>query len=92
MRYVWDSVKDVENRRKHGFGLEDGIAALEDPNYEFWFDDRFDYGEVRMATVGLGKTEILLVITTVREDELTRIISVRRANSHEQHWYYHGHP
>ena len=60
MRYVWDPMKDAENRRKHRFSLQEGIDALEDPNSEFWFDDRFDYDEVRTATVGLGKTEILL--------------------------------
>jgi len=92
MRYEWDPAKDAENRRKHGFRLDEGIEALEDPNAEFWFDDRFDYGEVRAATVGLGKTAILLVITTLREEDVTRIISVRRANPNEQYWYYHGRP
>ena len=92
MRYDWDPEKDAVNRRKHGFSLEEGIEALEDPNFESWFDDRFDYGEVRSATVGLGRSEILLVVTTLREEDLTRIISVRRANAYEQHWYYHGRP
>jgi len=92
MRYEWDPAKDAENRRKHGFGLEDGIDALEDPNFETWFDDRFDYGEVRSATVGLGRTGMLLVITTLRGEDLTRIISVREANSYEHYCYYHGRP
>ena len=92
MRYEWDPAKDAENRRKHGFGLEAGIAALEDPDCESWFDDRFDYGEIRSATVGLGKTGILFVVATLRDEDLTRIISVRKANAYEYSCYYHDRP
>jgi uncharacterized DUF497 family protein len=52
MEYSWDPEKDAENRRKHRLSLADGIAALEDPNYESWLDDRFDYGEERTITLG----------------------------------------
>jgi len=90
MRYVWDPVKDAENRRKHGLSLEDGIDALEDLNLQTWTDDRYDYGEVRSATVGLGKRGILLVISTLRNEDVTRIISVRKANANEHCYYYFG--
>jgi len=90
MRYVWDPVKDAENRRKHGLSLEDGIDALEDLNLQTWTDDRYDYGEVRSATVGLGKRGILLVISTLRNEDVTRIISVRKANANEHSYYYFG--
>jgi uncharacterized DUF497 family protein len=54
MQYVWDPAKDLLNKRKHGLSLEDGIAALEDPGRDFWVDDRFDYGEERIITMGRG--------------------------------------
>jgi uncharacterized DUF497 family protein len=92
MRYEWDPAKDAENRRKHGFALEEGIDALEDSRFETWTDDRFEYEEVRSATVGLGKRGILLVISTLRSEDVTRIISVRRANAYEHYCYYHGRP
>ena len=92
MRYVWDPSKDAENRRKHGLSLEEGVDALEDPNSQAWTDDRYEYGEVRNATAGLGKRGILLVISTLRSEDLTRIISVRKANAYEHDCYYHGIP
>jgi uncharacterized DUF497 family protein len=53
MNYVWDPEKDAENRRRHRLTLADGIAALEDPDAECWIDDRFEYGEERIVTLGL---------------------------------------
>jgi hypothetical protein len=50
MRYAWDPEKDALNRRKHGLSLEEGIATLDDAHKDFWIDDRFDYGEERMAS------------------------------------------
>ena len=55
MRYLWDPAKDILNRSKHGLSLADGIPALEDPDRESWIDDRFDYGEERIVTLGMGK-------------------------------------
>ncbi len=55
MRYVWDRAKDSLNRRKHGLSLAEGIPALEDPERESWIDGRYDYGEERIGTLGMGK-------------------------------------
>jgi uncharacterized DUF497 family protein len=92
MEYDWDPGKDAENRRKHRLSLQDGIAALEDPNCESWIDDRFEYGEERIVTLGRVNTTILLVVTTELSVESSRIISVRKAEKHEERWYYEGHP
>jgi hypothetical protein len=83
MRYVWDPAKDALNQRKHGLSFADGIAALEDPDRVSWNDDRFDYGEERIVTLGMGHTNLLYVATTEPDEETTRIISVRRAEPHE---------
>jgi len=87
MRYVWDPAKDVLNQRKHGLSLADGIPALEDPDRDSWFDDRYDYGEERVATLGLRQTNVLYVVTTELDEDITRIISVRRAEPHEVQRY-----
>jgi len=87
MRYVWDPAKDVLNQRKHGLSLADGIPALEDPQRDSWIDNRFDYGEERIATLGLNRSNVLYVVTTELDEELTRIISVRRAEPHEVERY-----
>ena len=81
MEYDWDPEKDAENRRKHRLSLADGIAALEDPNSESWIDDRFDYGEERLITLGRVNAEILLVVTVELSLESIRIVSVRKAEN-----------
>lgn len=90
MRYTWDPVKDAVNRPKHGLSLADGIPALEDPGRDSGTDDRYDYGELRVVTLGMGASNILVVVSALRLEDETRIISVRRANRHEQNTYYFG--
>ena len=90
MRYTWDPEKDALNRRKHGLSLEEGIPALMDPNLDSWIDDRFDYGEDRIATLGLGRRRILYVVSTLSLTDITRIISVRKANKNEVEQYDRG--
>jgi uncharacterized protein len=90
MFYEWDTRKEKENFQKHGLSLADGISALEDPDAEFWIDYRYDYGEERTITVGLGLRGILYVVTTEVAEEITRIISVRKADSYEKEWYGQG--
>jgi uncharacterized DUF497 family protein len=95
MRFVWDPAKDVLNRRKHGLSLADGIPALEDRNRVFWTDDRYDYGEIRLVTAGRNGGKVLIVVSTEREpeddgEEVTRIISVRKAKPYEEDWFDFG--
>jgi uncharacterized DUF497 family protein len=92
MRWEWDPVKDAENRRKHGLRLEQGIDALMDPDLLSWVDQRFDYGEERILNLGRVSAEVRFVVITEVSDQVTRIISVRRAEKHEEYWYYHGLP
>jgi len=87
MRYTWDPAKDALNRRKHGLSLAEGILALEDPHEESWIDDRFEYGEERLATLDLGARRILYVVSTVSHRDLTQIVSVRKADNNEVKQY-----
>jgi hypothetical protein len=91
VRYEWDPTKDVENRRKHHLSLEDGIPALEDPDAQCWIDGG-SHAEWRFVTVGLKYPTLLVVVTAQPSEEVTRIISVRKAEPHEENWYRHGHP
>jgi hypothetical protein len=83
MRYAWDPAKDALNQRKHGLSLKDGIPALEDPERDSWIDNRLDYGEERVVTLGMGVKQVLYVVSTTREENCIRIISVRKAVSDE---------
>ncbi|MGC2617557.1 MAG: BrnT family toxin [Acidobacteriaceae bacterium] len=92
MFYEWDLQKDDENFRKHDVRLAEGIPALEDPSSEFWTDDRYDYGEDRVITLGRAPSGILYVVSTELAEDLTRIISVRKAEAYEKDWYVQGRP
>jgi uncharacterized DUF497 family protein len=76
----------------HGIRLGQGIDALRDPDVLSWIDERFDYGEIQVLNLGrVGDKVRFVVITEVSDDE-TRIISVRKAEKHEEVRYYHGLP
>ncbi len=90
MRYAWAPAKDALNRRKHGLSLKDGIPALEDPQRDCWIDNRLDYGEERMVTLGMGVRRVLYVVTTERAVDYIRIISVRNAVKDEIERYGMG--
>jgi uncharacterized DUF497 family protein len=83
MRYVWDPAKDLLNQRKHGLSLAEDIPALEDPVRDSWIDHRFDYGEERIVTLGMGKKQVLYMVSTERDESCTRLITVRRAEDDE---------
>lgn len=49
-------------------------------------DDRFNYGEIRFLTLGMLNGRVVAVSHT-ETDEVTRIISVRKASKNEEEIY-----
>ena len=68
----------------------DAIAALEDANRVEEIDTRFVYGEERIQVIGMTRGGVLFVIVTLRDEDICRIISARKATRHEQDRYYAG--
>ena len=85
MRYEWDAAKNLSNLAKHGLAFEDAEHVFAGPCVTFE-DDRFDYGEQRLITLGLLAGR-LVVIAHAPRGETTRIISMRKANRREQEIY-----
>lgn len=88
-QFVWDAIKAVENRTKHGVTFERSC--------EVFFDEFCAYvdasvpHEQRSAVVGLTEDFALLyVVHIVREDEAIRIISAREATERERREYEVG--
>ena len=52
MTYEWDKGKSRRNLAKHGLAFEDAEQVFAGPCVTFE-DDRFDYGEERLITLGL---------------------------------------
>lgn len=85
--FEWDEAKAALNLQKHGVSFSEAVTVFEDPCALTFFDDEHSHEEERWITVGLSADmRVLLVITTDRAAG-TRIISARKANSHERQFY-----
>lgn len=83
MHYSWDKRKNAENVRKHGISFERAVRIFDGPTIEK-IDDRYDYGETRISTIGLIEgVEIFVVYAEKREGE-RRVISARKAERKER--------
>jgi uncharacterized DUF497 family protein len=83
----WDAEKATLNLQKHAITFEDAALVFSDPGRIEIYDDREDYGEDRWITVGFAYSMLLSVAYTVRDEETIRIISARKAATHEQRYY-----
>ena len=92
MRWTWDGRKDRDNERKHGMGFEIARLVFDDP-YAATREDAHSL-ERRWQTIGTVGNLILVVVHTWPEPEGNeaegRIISARKATSHERRAYEEG--
>lgn len=93
MRFEWDSSKAEKNLKAHKLSFELATYVFDDPCH-CSRQDRVVGGEPRWQTIGLvGNVALILVAHTVRvdeEEEIIRIISARKAESHERRAYEEG--
>lgn len=90
MDYIWDTVKDSTNQKKHGISFTQAAIALEDENrleeYDLIHSTLF---EDRYSVICLFKNEIVLFVTCLFiSPEITRIISARKGTRKEIERYY----
>lgn len=94
MRWIWGESKSRTNRRKHKLGFEtaqlvfaDGLAASRPDSYPH---------EERWQTIGMIGNVIVIVIHSSlwvdheTGEEIGRIVSARKATSHERTLYEKG--
>jgi uncharacterized DUF497 family protein len=90
MEFAWDQQKNQANYAKHKINFELASKVFDDPLAVFRFD-RVVNGEERRLAVGKAlRLYVLVVVHTYRtheEQECIRIISARRATSHERRLY-----
>jgi uncharacterized protein len=86
MRYSLDPAKRASNLKKHGFDLKDAQRVIESGQTVTLEDRRFDYSEERFVTLG-PLDDVLVAIVSAESEEHIRVISMRRANRHEQAIY-----
>lgn len=85
MAISYDPAKRDETLAERGLDFADAERVLNGRKYQF-VDDRFDYGEERITTVGFLDERMVVVVWT-RRDEDRHIISMRKANEREQRRY-----
>lgn len=84
----WDPEKNEQNLRKHGVDFITAVRIFAGPVLERR-DDRFDYGEVRMAAIGVVDGIEMTVYYTDR-GKRRRLFSARKATRDERQAYYHA--
>jgi len=84
--FVWDGLKAIENRAKHGMGFEPACEVFFDRLSQY-FDATVDE-EYRMAVLRMNASGRLCFVAHVQRDADTiRIVSARPATSHERREY-----
>ncbi len=92
--WEWDPAKNAANRRDHGLSFETAVLVFEDP-LAATVEDPYPY-ERRWRTTGMVGAVVLMVAHTwpernaVTGNEVGRIISARKATSHERNAYEEG--
>ena len=89
LRFIWDEAKAGENLRKHGVSFEEGASIFADENARLKHDPEHSRQEDRFILLGFSaKLRLLVVCHAYREnDELIRLISVRKATPNERRQY-----
>jgi uncharacterized DUF497 family protein len=89
--FDWDARKSQSNRRKHDVSFEEAATAFLDPDGldgEDLEHSEIENRRLRLAKSSLGN--VLLIAYTIRSknnEEITRIISARRASRKERKKY-----
>ena len=85
MDFSWDERKAASNLKKHGVSFGEAATVFADP-LALAIDDLLD--PERTLLLGMSNGQRLLLVVHVELDESTiRIISARRATSHERRRY-----
>ena len=89
VHFVWDEVKDRENRRKHGVSFEEARGVFYDEHAVRFFDPDHSEQEDRFLMLGMSlRLRVLVVCHCYREsDSVIRIISARKATRGERASY-----
>lgn len=81
MKIEYDPNKNQRNIEDRNLPF-DRAAELDWDTALVWIDNRRDYGEVRYCALGYIGSRLHHITFTVRED-ITRVISLRKANKRE---------
>lgn len=87
MTFEWNPAKAALNYAKHRIDFETASEVFDDPHATIEEDTSVHF-EFRAAITGRSRLGILVVVYTERHQDVTRIITARRASRHEQRSYF----
>lgn len=88
VNFIWDPRKAASNEKKHGVSFEEASTVFGDP-MALAIEDAID--PERTLLLGTSdRTRVLLVVHVELDDDAIRLISARRATSHERRHYEQG--
>jgi len=85
MNYEWNPNKAKSNYKKHGVRFADAVGVFEDEN-AINIQDEHEH-EDRYITIGRDFLSRILVVVYTFRDIVFRIISTRKATTHERKIY-----
>ena len=85
MAITFDPAKRAWTLRERSLDLLDAEEVFAGRGLQF-DDERFDYGERRIVTIGLLRSRMVVVCWTPRGDD-RHVFSMRKANAKEQKHY-----
>ena len=88
MNFEWNEDNNEINVAKHGFGFDfDDAARIFELPMVVDLDDREVYGEDRWIGIGLLDGRVVVVVFTEPNENIIRIISLRKALLYERKRY-----
>jgi uncharacterized DUF497 family protein len=88
IRFEWDPGKAKPNKKKHGVSFEEAKSVFFDEQGLLLEDPQPLYEEERFVLLGLSVSlRLLVVVHAVREEDVIRIISARKATRLETREY-----
>ena len=86
MKFEWDENKRQSNLHKHHLDFEDAHLVFNDEAFIIE-DPHDDYDEIRYILQGILAQYIVIIVFTMPDESVIRIISMRKATKREQNSY-----
>jgi len=94
MKFDWDPQKAEENIEKHRVSFDIAKTVFKDKYAKYLYDDEHSAYEERFIVIGMAEiiNQELYVCYCIRgkDEEITRLISARRATKQEIKFYMEG--
>ncbi|MYA70589.1 BrnT family toxin [Candidatus Poribacteria bacterium] len=87
MEFEWNDWKAKENLRRHGISFSEASTVFSDFLSSTIPDPLHSEAEERLVTLGCSEQQRLLVVVHTERGDVIRIISARKATTHERKNY-----